>query len=195
MVLTQEKRESFPVTDFIFDIVENDSVSLQNEVPPTQAQQAQDFVSHKEEIARTKENRRMKYSDELKKEAVALALKLNNNSKAAEDIKKKYSLQKLDESSIREWIATSKYCKDEEVFKDKRKSQVRDAQAKMPELDDHMKAPGSVLLSMLLWIKPLESASYFIFQCFTSNLNIAFLSCTLDMETITFDLLRVSIAL
>jgi len=137
----------------------------------------------------------MKYNDQLKKEAVALTLKFQNNSKAAKDIKKKYNLQKLDESSIHEWITTRKYCKDEEVFKDKRKSQVRDAQAKMPELDDHMKAPGLVLLSMLLWIKPLESASYFIFQYFKSNLNIAFLSCTLDVETITFDLLRVSIAL
>ena len=45
-----------------------------------------------------------KYSVEMKKEAVELALKYNKKSRAADEIKKKYDLKTLDESSIRELI-------------------------------------------------------------------------------------------
>ena len=83
-------------------------------------------------------NVRKWHNEDLKKEAVKLALEYNNNAKAAAEVMKKYNLRQLDESSIREWINAHKYCTKEEVEKAKKKVQIRSTQARYKEIEDHL---------------------------------------------------------
>ena len=61
-------------------------------------------------------NRRNKYSKEMKEFTVEQFLKLNNYCKAALETQKKYTLSnKIDESSVREWVGSLKYCIQEQL--------------------------------------------------------------------------------
>ena len=113
-------------------------LTLINQIPPENDNQA--HLPNAIEDTDNPKNRRHKYSKEMKEFAVEQFLKLNNYCKAALEAQKNYSLSnKIDESSVREWVASLKYCTQDQIDKAKKTKQARDPQAKWPQLDAHMR--------------------------------------------------------
>ena len=86
-----------------------------------------------------KANRRIKYTNDVKKEAVELALEFNNNCKAAKKMREKYKCDGFDESRIREWINSKEFCTQEDIDKAKKKPQKRNKTSTYPKLDKFIK--------------------------------------------------------
>ena len=85
-------------------------------------------------------NRRHKYTEEMKQYAVDQYKTLNNYCKAAVETQKKYTLSnKIDESSVREWVNSKKYCTQQDIDNTKKKKQARDLKGRINGLDAHIK--------------------------------------------------------
>ena len=85
-------------------------------------------------------NRRHKYTNEMKEYAVRQYLEKNNFCKAALLVKEKYTLNaNVDESSVREWVNSLKWCTKQEIDDTKKKKQIRDPQPKWPLLEAHLR--------------------------------------------------------
>ena len=81
-------------------------------------------------------NRRNRYKDELKQYAVNRWLELNNYAKAGVETQTQHSLSKaIDESSVRDWVASLKFCTQEQIEKTQKKKQIRDSNSTIPGLD------------------------------------------------------------
>ena len=64
------------------------------------------------------------------------SLELNNYSKAGVETQIQYSLSKaIDESSVRDWVASLKFCTQEQIDKTQKKKQIRDSNSTIPGLD------------------------------------------------------------
>ena len=63
-------------------------------------QKALESDGNQKPLKQSTEKSKSKYTTEMKKEAVTLALKYNNNTRAADEMKKKYNLKILDDSEL-----------------------------------------------------------------------------------------------
>ena len=113
------------------------TVNIPNDQMIQNDQEPGGMMIEEEKKATNDVNVKIRHNEDIKRE-VQKALEYNNNAQAAVEIMKKYNLRHLDESSIREWIKTYKYCAKEDVEKAKKKIQIRISSTTNEDVEDHL---------------------------------------------------------